>query len=91
MSSLDDVVNGAQQTRSHRTPPEENRRVVRLVCSYAHDADDARELFAVLGLNPRDGRRATDATCPSIPIGRRCTAPRGDRPDSTHKLHNRPD
>ncbi|MGQ0779396.1 MAG: hypothetical protein ACT4NY_34105 [Pseudonocardiales bacterium] len=58
MSSLDDNVNGAEQTRSYPNPPEECGRAVRLVCSYAHNADDAWELLMALGLNPRDGRLA---------------------------------
>lgn len=62
MSSIDDSVNGAEQTRSHRNPAEECGRAVRLVCRYARNADDARELFTVLGLNPRDGRRKADVT-----------------------------
>ncbi len=62
MPSIDDSANGTEQTRSHRNPPEECGRAVRLVCSYTHDADDARELFGALGLNPRDGRRNVNAT-----------------------------
>lgn len=55
MSSIDDNANGTQQTHYNRKPPEERGRVVRLVCSYALDADDARELCTALGLNPHDG------------------------------------
>ncbi|MGH3929067.1 MAG: hypothetical protein ACRDTF_03725 [Pseudonocardiaceae bacterium] len=62
MSSIDDSVNGAEQTRPYRNPPEECGRAVRLVCSYAHNADDARGLLMVLGLNPRDGHRKTNTT-----------------------------
>jgi len=69
MSWIDDSTYGAEQTGCHRTPPEECGRVVRLVCSYAHDVDDARELCAVLGLNPRDGCRTTN-TAPLIFDGR---------------------
>lgn len=67
MPSIDDNANGAEQTRYHRNPPEECGRAVRLVCSHAHDADDARELCSVLGLNPRDGRRKAPPRTPTIP------------------------
>lgn len=71
MSSIDDQANGAEQTRYHRNPPEECGRAVRLVCCYAHNADDARELFGLLGLNPRDGRRTAMPRTPRSPVGRR--------------------
>lgn len=74
MSSIDNNANGTEQTRYRRNPPEECGRVVRLVCSYAQDANDARELFTVLGLNPGDGRRRANAT-PWSPVGRRQSAP----------------
>lgn len=61
MPSIDDNVNGSEQTRYHRNAPEECGRAVRLMCSYAHDADDARKLCIALGLNPRDGRRKASA------------------------------
>lgn len=42
-------------------------RAVRLVCSYANNADDAWELCMALGLNPRDGRlRATTPGTPEV-------------------------
>ncbi|MGH3908628.1 MAG: hypothetical protein ACRDTE_31260 [Pseudonocardiaceae bacterium] len=62
MPSIDDNANGAEQTRSHRNPPEECARTIRLVCSYARNVDDAQELCTVLGLHPRDGRREANAT-----------------------------
>lgn len=57
MSWIDGYADGAQQAQYHRNSLEECGQAVRLVCSYAHDADDARELCTLLGLNPRDGRR----------------------------------
>ena len=57
VSSIDDPANGAAQTRPYSNSVEERWWVVRLVCSYAHDADDARQLCAALGLNPREGRK----------------------------------
>lgn len=78
MSSIDDTGNGAQQTRYHRNPPEECGRAVRLVCSYAHDAADARELCTALGLNPRDGRRKPLPRVPSVPGRPSIRAPLGD-------------
>lgn len=86
MSSIDDHANGAEQTRSHPNSAEECRRVVRLVCSYAQDADDARRLCAALGLHPRDGctktmgqrrsglRSAADSSAPQQDSSRRPTA-----------------
>lgn len=67
MSSIDDHANGATQIRPHGTTVDERGQVVRLVCAYARDADDARQLCAALGLNPRDGRRNTTSQRPSIP------------------------
>lgn len=67
MSSIDDNANGAQQTRYDRNSPEECGRAVRLVCSYARNADDARELCIVLGLDPRDGRRNAKSYTPDPP------------------------
>lgn len=75
MSSIDDYANGAEQTRYHRNPPEECGRAVWLVCSYAHDADDARELCTVLGLNPRDGSRNETSGIPQSPVGHRSERP----------------
>ncbi|MGQ0777696.1 MAG: hypothetical protein ACT4NY_25355 [Pseudonocardiales bacterium] len=85
MSSIDDYANGAEQTRYHCNPPDECGRVVRLVCSYAKDADDARELFAVLGLDPREGRRKAGAAHPRSPVGRR-----SGRPSALPALGGRP-
>jgi hypothetical protein len=56
MPSIEDHINSAEQTRVYPNSATERRWAVRLVCSYAHDADDARELCTALGLDPRDGR-----------------------------------
>ncbi|MGH3929419.1 MAG: hypothetical protein ACRDTF_05515, partial [Pseudonocardiaceae bacterium] len=85
MASIDDYANGAEQTRYHRNPPEECERAVWLVCSYAHDADDALELCTVLGLNPRDGRQKSSSRLAitgsglSVPTGPHPRAARGSR------------
>ncbi len=67
MSCINDHANAAEQTRYHRNPPEECGRAVRLVCSYANNADDARELCTVLGLNPRDGRQTATPRISPVP------------------------
>ncbi|MGH3943271.1 MAG: hypothetical protein ACRDTG_32535 [Pseudonocardiaceae bacterium] len=59
MSSIDDCTNGAERTRAFPNTVEERKRAVRLVLTYAQDADDAHELCATLGLHPREGRRQT--------------------------------
>lgn len=60
MPWVDDSTHGTGRTGYYHNLPEECGRVVRLVCSYAHDVDDVRELCATLGLDPRDGYRTTN-------------------------------
>jgi len=71
VSSCSDHAHGAMHTRSPRIAAEKSGRVLLLVCllvcSYAHDANDARQVCTALGLNPHDGR--------SRPIQQHATVP----------------